>query len=160
MPSPSREERNQQNHRLRARVSKEEGRAVKLVEARSALVAKQDENLGKRLPNAQDPREFIVKGITGHLTHDRVLDFQPEDAQFVGDLVVEVADMKVYKGGTVVLNVQTTDDFLDTITDAIRLSRGHPLFCRLFELFPKPESPYHPDYVPPTESPTESTDND
>lgn len=142
-------ERNQQNRRLVGRASKEAGKAVPV---RGALATVTRPNEGRRniLPQRpDDPREFIVRGVTEQLTHDKQLDFKQDEVRFVGDIIVEVNDMKTYRGGTVTLNVQTTDDFLDAIVDAIRLSRGHPLFCRLFELFPKPASPWadgtHPD---------------
>lgn len=142
-------ERNQQNARLVGRASKEAGVAVS---RRGALAATTYPKAAQRLVHPKTPddsREFIVRGITESITKDRELDFRQDEVRFVGDIIVEVNDMKTYRGGTVTLNVQTTDDFLDTITDAIRLSRGHPLFCRLFELFPKPASPWadgtHPD---------------
>lgn len=156
----SRTKRNEQNRRLRGRVAVETKQATELEDAREVTQASLSKTLEKRekrqmLPDAKDYREYATRGITDYLTHDRALDFHEDEVSFVGDIIVEVSDVKFHKGGFIIMNVQTTDDFMATITDAIRLSRGHPLFCRMYELFPKPESPYadgtHPrDPNPPT----------
>lgn len=152
-------ERTAQNHKLVGRMSRAAGRQVTVREAERMArgeaevinlpVAPTTKAQAKLTPIVADPREFIIRGITGYLTEDRVLDYRPEECRFIGDITCEVKDSKTYKGGTVVLSLETDDEFLETITDAIRLSRGHPLFIRLYELFPKPESPWadgtHPD---------------
>ena len=149
-------ERTRQNQRLVGRASMEAGVSVGRPTALARASGKPTDVVypqqNHRLVHPKtpaEPREFITRGITGQLTHDRELDFEPHEVSFVGDIIVEISDIKFYRGGTVVMNVQTTDDFMDTIVDAARLSRGHPLFCRLFELFPKPASPWadgtHPD---------------
>lgn len=140
-------ERTQQNQRLVGRASKDAGMLATVRTAQQAIRGQKAGSLHPRRP--ADPREFIVRGITQSFTRDRELGFRPDEVRFVGDIIVEINDIKFYRGGTLVMNVQTTDDFMDTIVDASRMSRGHPLFCRLFEMFPKPESPWadgtHPD---------------
>lgn len=137
-----------QRDRIVGRGSMETGNAVSV---RGAVEVIRGKSPGGPLPpTVKDIREYAVKGITEQLTDDRVLDFRDDEVRFVGDVICEVSDLKVYgRSGMVVLNLQSTDDFLDTLTDAVRLSRGHPLFCRLYELFPKLASPWadgtHPD---------------
>jgi len=140
-------ERTQQNKRLVGRASKEAGTAVSRRMAQQVV-----SNSSRALTHPQqveDPREYILRGITGYLTTDDILQFEPDEVRFIGDIPVEVNDMKFYRGGTLVLNLQTTDDFMRTLTDAARLSRGHPLLCRMYEMFPRPESPWsdgsHPE---------------
>lgn len=99
--------------------------------------------------DSRDVREYIIRGITDYITQDRVLDFEPNEVRFIGDIMCEVSDVKFYRGGTLVINLQTTDEHLETLTDAVRLSRAHPLMLRMFELMPKLASPWadgtHPD---------------
>lgn len=141
-------ERKEQRNRIVGRASKDAGTAVTVRESQQIL---RDRNKGGlHLPAGdQDTREFVVRGITGYQTRDRVLDYRDDEVRFIGDIQAEIADLKVYRGGYVVLNLQVDDEHLQTLTDAVRLSRAHPLFLRLFELFPKPEGPWadgtHPD---------------
>jgi hypothetical protein len=146
--SRTNEQRTQVNNRIRGQASVNAGHPVSL---RQALRARDPSPTNARLPDTVDPREYVVRGIATYQTRDRVLDFAPEEVRFVGDVQGEINYVRVSKGW-VDVSLQIPDEFINTLTDAVRLSRGHPLFIRLYELFPRPESAYadgsHPDDVP------------
>lgn len=147
--------RTQANHRLVALVGAEVGRQVTVREANAHRAAKvrgepsplsrDVEPRGGRRPgrprvdelSPEERAAIAVPGSEHFLTHDRVVEFDPEDCRRIGQLLAKVNDFKVYTpSSTVVLNLTTTMDHLGTVMDAARLSRGHPLLVTLDELFP------------------------
>lgn len=110
-------ERTAQNQRLTTEVSAELGHPV------SVRAAERHRRQQKQGPPAEAYGGFIVR--------DREVEYDPEAARRVGQVLGKVRDFKALAGGLVYMTIETSDEFIHTGADARRLSEGRTLLITL-----------------------------